>query len=387
MGIPLSWTFLSLVHLLCCLAIGAPEGTFFLKGDDLIAYWPNWLVRRYEKFLERLSGMPLNLHKTFHCLARGVFCEKAYIIQRAVGCDVAFSESYHLTLETSFVSVRALSFGLDRWVDVKGPKLPDIDHGVPSILSAARYLTEQIPRVGHRKSYRLAATALSKWYQWARRNGRSLYLPIELGGMGLIPRSGRYRFPPVVSHALNLLAAGDPRASAALKYQGVTPRPGSAEARVKDRVDDAYPKGSIRIQLNPTSSEREMDLQLYQMALRDIFTTVAALEKLPPHKATRHRNTGTAIRKIDFRAFLQYEPGHTQLGKFPILWWHVHQLTKDAVYLLCSGNKPIPLSSRAIALREKIARQRLVKVVSQIYQGHLPPFAAPLEVPLHLRTQ
>jgi hypothetical protein len=74
MGLPSSWVVLSVAHAAVCLHVGH-QNTFYLKGDDLIAYWtePQWVL--YQTLMQSL-GFKINLKKSFIGDFRGVFCEQ-----------------------------------------------------------------------------------------------------------------------------------------------------------------------------------------------------------------------------------------------------------------------------------------------------------------------
>jgi hypothetical protein len=76
MGMPLSWCFLSMIHLLVCEFIDR-KGNFFLKGDDLISVWTISQYELYRKIL-RHSGLMVNEKKTFVSRKRGTFCEALF---------------------------------------------------------------------------------------------------------------------------------------------------------------------------------------------------------------------------------------------------------------------------------------------------------------------
>jgi len=212
MGIPCSWPTLSAVHFWFCIMIGAPPKTFYMKGDDLMALWPRWLVNRYHKLLGPVTGMPPNIQKSFvstnHHL-RGVFCEKGYQFSRT---DSSF------LIEGTFVSVRALSSADEGWVTrsakqnwaLSMKRRPGQHPGVPPSFGAAQYLRGQLERIGHRQAATLCELVSKETISQAKRNRMVMYLPVELGGVGLIPRKSGYRFPPPISAALTGYANGVP---------------------------------------------------------------------------------------------------------------------------------------------------------------------------------
>jgi hypothetical protein len=52
--------------------------SYRLKGDDLIGLWTMDEIHRYQNCIESLTGMQVNLDKSFVAKDRGVFCEKSY---------------------------------------------------------------------------------------------------------------------------------------------------------------------------------------------------------------------------------------------------------------------------------------------------------------------
>lgn len=199
MGIPLSWPFLSLVHLLACDYIGAPYDSFYLKGDDLIAYWPKRLIEEYLRSLPLLTGMEINPRKSFIGRDRGFFCEKAYIINEG-------DESSCLMLDSSFVSVRSLCYG--RKPESVSP------HGqtVPDFLLTIDYLRSEIPRLGHRRAARLQTIAFPWTLDLLKSMGQSVFLPTSLGGYGFIPATKNFRYCRSLSDYILRVQANDPNA-------------------------------------------------------------------------------------------------------------------------------------------------------------------------------
>nr|UIW13884.1 MAG: RNA-dependent RNA polymerase [Rhizoctonia solani narnavirus 15] len=77
MGLPPSWVVLSLTHLSICLLVDPSGLTFFLKGDDLVAYWTPLQWETYVALMEH-AGFKVNLRKTFVSKTLATFCEKFY---------------------------------------------------------------------------------------------------------------------------------------------------------------------------------------------------------------------------------------------------------------------------------------------------------------------
>jgi hypothetical protein len=76
MGLPVSWTLLTLTHLIICERVD-PDGYFWLKGDDMIAYWTRAQWDKYKQLMT-VTGMTINESKSFVAERRGTFCEGLY---------------------------------------------------------------------------------------------------------------------------------------------------------------------------------------------------------------------------------------------------------------------------------------------------------------------
>jgi hypothetical protein len=79
MGIPLSWVVLSLVHAWACAEMGIPEGSFHLKGDDLVGLWTQEEIDTYSTQLVVMTGMDLNPSKCICDAGFAVFCERMFV--------------------------------------------------------------------------------------------------------------------------------------------------------------------------------------------------------------------------------------------------------------------------------------------------------------------
>jgi hypothetical protein len=207
MGIPLSWPCLSLTHFSYITeVVKAPRGTFRLKGDDLIALWPLSMINFYFDHLEEYTGMVPNRLKSFIGPKRGIFCEKAYERSGSV-----------LRMSKTQVSLRAI---VCAWTPEGATT------AIPEQLAAGVYLTQQIERIGHSRAYRLLRQIRPDLYgklarsKAARKSGavRAIgYLPLQLGGLSLIPKSPAFVFPRVLSHFLTKYHNLDPEARSILR--------------------------------------------------------------------------------------------------------------------------------------------------------------------------
>jgi hypothetical protein len=96
MGLPPSWVVLSLSHEGVCRLVDPTGRSYFLKGDDLIAYWTIAQWNRYTELMT-LAGFKVNLKKTFRSKTKGWFCEKGYALVPVQGPTMR-SRTYILEL-------------------------------------------------------------------------------------------------------------------------------------------------------------------------------------------------------------------------------------------------------------------------------------------------
>jgi len=206
MGIPLSFPFLNLIHLYVCDKIGAGRNTYFICGDDLIAVWPLFLIKRYKRNLSLLTGMLLNDRKSFISLSRGIFCERAYHLT-----------SKGLCVNRQFLSVKALT-PQGKPTRVKGPEGRT---DVPWEFSPLLYLSTHYNRLGHSRVHFAQTMALPAYVKEMTRLARihriSMYVPIHLGGAGLFPPKRGWRLTPLESTWFQHLCDGDRVASSRLR--------------------------------------------------------------------------------------------------------------------------------------------------------------------------
>nr|QIP68041.1 RNA-dependent RNA polymerase [Erysiphales narna-like virus 3] len=155
MGLPASWTILSLVHYVLASSID-PDHCFRLKGDDLIAFWTK---RQWEAYKFRMEnvGFVINVTKSFIAKTFGNFCEVDYAEKRIRGV---------LHREPTY-SVKSLATNL--------PLSPE-QWRLLLRLGAPLWKLSALQR-----------KFCSKWYQAARRVGIDACAPPKLGGLGLCP--------------------------------------------------------------------------------------------------------------------------------------------------------------------------------------------------------
>jgi len=158
MGMPVSWTILEWTHDFACRSVD-PLGNFVHKGDDALMYWTQAQFWAYLKIM-KVFGYILNEVKTFHSPDRGTFCEGLYIL-----------EGDNLMLQP-VISLRSLVVtGVADKIEVMG--------------SASR---EALRRGFDPKLFnRVLPVFFSHELKMIRKLGVPMYLPVGLGGAGLVP--------------------------------------------------------------------------------------------------------------------------------------------------------------------------------------------------------
>nr|UIW13833.1 MAG: RNA-dependent RNA polymerase [Rhizoctonia solani narnavirus 1] len=166
MGLPPSWVVLSVSHLGICLMVDPTGRSFYLKGDDLIAWWspPQW--EEYQRLMT-LAGYKLNLKKSFVSEDMCTFCEKGYVLKRT--SDVS---AYLEDLE--FTSLRFLTKRHDPNMVV--PRWAVMSRRFRELSSSANQGFLEFTR---RKIEALAPKALVRYSN----------LPPAFGGLGLARKS------------------------------------------------------------------------------------------------------------------------------------------------------------------------------------------------------
>jgi hypothetical protein len=185
MGIPLSWPFLSIIHYWAIRRMNIPDGTFHLKGDDLIALWSLEEVAFYEHHLPLLTGMKLNATKTLLGKSHGVFCERFF--SRKGDTDL-----FHMG---SVVSLRPFVSG-------------ERDRGFPPEIAVTDYLWSlrgRLPWDRIYAFYKAFFLTVDKSYLGL---GPLIYLPPYLGGLGVLPKDPDRLVPPLLQRLMSAIHDG-----------------------------------------------------------------------------------------------------------------------------------------------------------------------------------
>jgi hypothetical protein len=317
MGIPLSWPCLSLTHFSFIReVVKAPDGSYRLKGDDLIALWPQWMINKYFDLLEEYTGMVPNRLKSFIGPQRGIFCEKAY-----------HRKGYLVSMDKMQVSLRALCCA---W----SPN--GATSAIPEQLSAGVYLTEQIPRIGHARAHRLLTQirpdlygkmkAASKGKANRRISGPVLavaYLPLALGGLSLIPRTPHYEFPRVICHFLTRYHNLDSKVVGLLANH-TTSRftPGTVQEIVPKRISDA-----LGLARDPEAFRIEAAKLLYSHVAQSLIATGTRYDTV--RVMAYIRSIGVLARALHT----------THVSSTPLLWsWQSAQTLNKRVQVVLNGD-------------------------------------------------
>jgi hypothetical protein len=160
MGMPVSWTLLEFTHMLICNEID-PHGAWFIKGDDLIAYWTKYMIEKYQ-FLIKIVGFEINIPKSYISKTAGTFCEGYYVVTNTE------NRRYLQLIPT--MSLRGL-------VQQKpGPLFPDL----------RIWMEETIARgVSRDLVWKVVTQSRQGAFKHAQKRGISFCLPECLGGLQL----------------------------------------------------------------------------------------------------------------------------------------------------------------------------------------------------------
>jgi hypothetical protein len=266
MGIPCSWLCLSEAHLRAIMCIVREWRSYYLKGDDLLAYWPMCVIARYRELLPILTGMEEQPEKGHVAPARGIFCEKAYLLTGTR------KSGFVLRRERSSISIRSLVGAEPQWLPEGGNPLKDAASGIPANFSSVQYLRTRLGFTPQRRLSNLSHLVCKKLYQTAKRRGVDPYLPLELGGVGLIPRRGSYTYSLELGAALTGLHNGVDECVAYFRQMQFEPKD-SSSVQARSAAATSYLRDicDLRIDNDPdkvASSEKDaVQLQLYYSAL------------------------------------------------------------------------------------------------------------------------
>jgi hypothetical protein len=168
----------------CCLLVDPTGRSFFLKGDDIIAYWTS---SQWELYLDlmRCAGYKINLKKTFFSdtasTPLGWFCEKGYTLQVS---ERLRTNSVRLAL-VEMSDIISLRFLTKATVD---------ETGTPPWVSMVRNIsavTNKVTKHAFLRLHNLVMKTVPKWYRSEVYDPR---LPLEFGGLGLISKK-RWQTP------------------------------------------------------------------------------------------------------------------------------------------------------------------------------------------------
>jgi hypothetical protein len=216
MGLPVSWTALSIVHNAICELVDR-NGCYRIKGDDLIALWSSHQISEYTRIAGAV-GLVIN-EKTWVHRSMGTFCEGDYRLTWH-GRDTA-------------VLRRLPTFSLRSFV--KNEPLP--------IDVVERFISRGVPR-GVLHSMQLWFH--SKWIKVAAEKSVPLYAPLGFGGLGFVSEPDRQLDALTcrmvnASHNGTLVYDGE-----AVKHRGLAGRVQSIYVRTKWSVTGQFSASEIK---------------------------------------------------------------------------------------------------------------------------------------------
>jgi hypothetical protein len=147
-------------------------GKFYLKGDDLIAYWSSDQIELYFELMPQ-TGMSANKLKSFRSRKYGIFCEKIYTLAK---CD----EEIFFKRADICPSLRVITSSLGDGQEWGVPSLPILTVGKTLFNVMAADMPEAT-------KWRLVSF-ISQPYIGGYSFVRDVHLPLALGGLGLPPR-------------------------------------------------------------------------------------------------------------------------------------------------------------------------------------------------------
>lgn len=281
MGIPCSWTALTEIHLRAILDMFHTRlrvlESLYLKGDDLIALWSTCLVQRYESELPIRTGMTLNKQKSFVSPTRGLFCEKAYVL-------TMIENRAYLVRDSHSVSLRALANSAPDWQ----PRGFSINPQPAANLAAVPYLLSRRRHIGHKRAAQLCSLVAARLLRKARQRKIEPFLPLQLGGLGLLPSKATYSFSKEIACALTGLHNLVPQCVEYFRSRHLVTMPGdSLEGLVARRMRGPVSK------LRPTwdaKSERVEWTEALFSKLTAAYAVYALVEELPSAGARQMRS-------------------------------------------------------------------------------------------------
>ncbi|QJT93777.1 RNA-dependent RNA polymerase [Erysiphe necator associated narnavirus 45] len=174
MGLPASWTLLSMIHY-CVAHTVDPKDNFRIKGDDLIALWPPQKIARYKRLAEEV-GLIVN-DKSAVSKFIGTFCEKDYFRR---GSTLLMFPTHSLRI----------------WANGEVPSLSDL-HSL---------VKRGVPR---ERLVKLQKLFLRPWKKACKGFKLDLYAPPQLCGGGLLhPKGSSKVVGSTTSRALKLAHDG-----------------------------------------------------------------------------------------------------------------------------------------------------------------------------------
>ncbi|QJT93776.1 RNA-dependent RNA polymerase [Erysiphe necator associated narnavirus 44] len=298
MGLPASWTILSLVHY-CVAHTVDPKDNFRIKGDDLIALWPPTIIEEY-KLLALAVGLVVN-DKSAVSKQFGTFCEGDYILRGR-------------TLE------RVPTHSLRIWARGEIPSQDDlyvmIDRGVK-----------------RSRLVKLQRLYLKQWKIHCKRFNLDLYAPIQFGGGGLLHPKGSRPVSNRTSRMLKLAHDGRLHVDPLSRIE-------EYERPQKGSLIDSMMVRAQQIRWVLSKEYNPLDVQNLDRALGRVFKIATFSDAIMGNlRSSRPRSWRDRARRI---ARLASKSLARDLGGDPI------KITYDEAYRLVGRLTPVPASMQEV---------------------------------------
>lgn len=187
LGLGGSWPALSLIHAYAADEIGLPNTSYRIKGDDLVGLWTGRQIRAFAYWLPRLTGMELQLSKTFISRTCALYCERAF------RCDVRTGRFVRMPHSLSLKTI--------------GAQLKLDEHQRPQVFGLCGSLHAEVSRESRRR-VRLVMLANPLLRELESAHGRWCYIPSVIGGLDMVPPRRHLGVPPAIGAFVRAVANG-----------------------------------------------------------------------------------------------------------------------------------------------------------------------------------
>jgi hypothetical protein len=249
MGMPMSWTALSIIHY-CIASLVDCQHNFRIKGDDLIAYWTAQQIQLYQKYSAAV-GLLVN-DKTWTHRKLGTFCEGDYELVLKDGPWVVLKRLPTFSLK-SFVKNEPFPYEIGE-----------------------RFISRGVPR---ELLFDMQAYYHVSWRKLAHEKGVNPYAPSRLGGLGFVPKLD-HPLDELTARAVNASHNGLPLRSEREdhRYKGLASMCLGSYSRVR---------WSVFGTLDPVAFDREFSSVLATCSFMDAHRAILEPRAITPGKRVR----------------------------------------------------------------------------------------------------